>query len=121
MERLLLPSRLLRECLWGDTRTVFLDSSDPAMIDAGHQHEWADIEMTDGSVKKCEDPRGPTGHKWTGYTVFVLLDRPVAGENAEQETEDRSALNPKTLKVPVNLLRVTTSAQADSSALQGLV
>ena len=107
--------------MWGDTRTVFLDSSDPAMIDAGHQHEWADIEMTDGSVKKCEDPRGPTGHKWTGYTVFVLLDRPVAGENAEQETEDRSALNPKTLKVPVNLLRVTTSAQADSSALQGLV
>ena len=51
-------------------------------------------------MKKCEDPRNPTGHKWTGYTLFAPLDRPTAGENAEQETEDRSALKPKMLKVP---------------------
>ena len=75
------------------------DSSGPTMIDTGHQSEWADVEMPDGSVKKCEDPRNPTGHKWTGYTLFAPLDRPTAGENAEQETEDRSALKPKMLKV----------------------
>eukprot|EP00439_Symbiodinium_sp_Y106_P044705 s6061_g5.t1 len=80
--------------------TMFFDSSDSTMIDTGHQNEWADIELPDGSVKKCENPRGPTGHQWTGYTLFVPLDRPTAGENAEQETEDRSALKPKMLKVP---------------------
>eukprot|EP00439_Symbiodinium_sp_Y106_P044119 s5111_g5.t1 len=79
---------------------MFFDSSDPTMIDTGHQSEWADIEMPDGIVKKCEDPRSPTGHKWTGYTLFVPLDRLTAGENAEQETEDRSASKLKMLKVP---------------------
>ena len=90
---------MLSDHLWGDWCTMFFDSSDPTMIDTGHQSEWADIEMPDGSVKKCEDPRSPTGHKWTGYTLFVPL---AAGENAEQETEDRSALKPKPkmLKVP---------------------
>ncbi|CAE7827922.1 unnamed protein product, partial [Symbiodinium sp. CCMP2456] len=91
---------LSSECLWGNRCTMVFDSSDPAMIDTGHQNEWADIEVPDGSVKKFEDPRGPTGHKWTGYTLFVPLDRPAAGENAEQETEDRSALKPKLLEVP---------------------
>ena len=91
---------LLSDQLWGDRYTMFLDSSDPTMIDTGHQNEWADIELPDGSVKKCENPRGPTGHRWTGYTLFVPLDRPTAGENAEQETEDRSAVKPKMLKVP---------------------
>ena len=33
-------------------------------------------------------------------TLFVPLDRPTAGENAEQETEDRSVVKPKMLKVP---------------------
>ncbi|CAE7256846.1 GIP, partial [Symbiodinium sp. CCMP2456] len=33
-------------------------------IDAGHQNEWADIEMPDGSVRKCDDPRGHTGEPW---------------------------------------------------------
>ena len=91
---------LLSDQLWGDRYTMFFDSSDPTMIDTGHQNEWADIELPDGSVKKCENPRGPTGHRWTGYTLFVPLDRPTAGENAEQETEDRSAVKPKMLKVP---------------------
>ena len=92
--------RSLSDQLWGDRYTMFFDSSDPTMIDTGHQNEWADIELPDGSVKKCENPRGPTGHRWTGYTLFVPLDRPTAGENAEQETEDRSAVKPKMLKVP---------------------
>ena len=91
---------LLSDQLWGDRYTMFFDSSDPTMIDTGYQNEWADIELPDGSVKKCENPRGPTGHRWTGYTLFVPLDRPIAGENAEQETEDRSAVKPKMLKVP---------------------
>ena len=30
---------------------MFFDSSYPEMIDTGHQNEWADIEMPDGSVK----------------------------------------------------------------------
>ena len=34
------------------------------------------------------------------------LDRPTAGENAEQETEDRSAVKPKMLKVPGNHQRM---------------
>ena len=51
------------------------------MIDTGHQNEWADIELPDGSVKKYENPRGPTGHQWAGYTLFVPLDRPTAGES----------------------------------------
>ena len=66
------------------------------------QNEWADIEMPDGTVKKCENPRGPTGHKWIGYTLFVPLDRrPTAGKNAEQQTDDKNyALKPKMLKIP---------------------
>ena len=83
---------LLSDCLWGDRYTMFFDSSDPSQIDTGHQNEWADIEMPDGTVKKCEDPRGPTGHKWIGYTLFVPLDRPTAGKNAEQQTDDKNAL-----------------------------
>ncbi|CAE7244187.1 unnamed protein product, partial [Symbiodinium microadriaticum] len=79
---------------------MFFDSSDPSKTDTGHQNEWADIEMPDGSVKKCDDPRGHTGHKWIGYTLFVPLDRPTAGGNAEQHTDDKSALQPKMLKVP---------------------
>ena len=31
---------------------------------------------------------GHTGHKWIGYTLFVPLDRPTAGGNAEQQTDD---------------------------------
>ena len=89
---------LLSDCLWGDRYTMFFDSSDPSQIDTGHQNEWADIEMPDGTVKKCEDPRGPTGHKWIGYTFFVPLDRPTADKNAEQQT--KSALKPKMLKIP---------------------
>ena len=85
---------LLSDCLWGDRYTMFFDSSDPSQIDTGHQNEWADIEMPDGTVKKCEDPRGPTGHKWIGYTLFVPLDRPTADKNAEQQTDDKSALKP---------------------------
>eukprot|EP00439_Symbiodinium_sp_Y106_P049166 s1310_g6.t1 len=79
---------------------MFFDSSDPSQIDTGHQNEWADIEMPDGTVKKCEDPRGPTGHKWIGYTLFVPLDRPTADRNAEQQTDDKSASKPKMLKIP---------------------
>ena len=56
--------------------------------------------MPDGSVKKCDDPRGHTGHKWIGYALFVPLDRPTAGGNAEQQTDDKSAVKPKMLKVP---------------------
>ena len=92
------------------------------MIDTGHQNAWADIELPDGSVKKFENPRGPTGHRWTGYTLFAPLDRPTAGENAEQETEDRSAVKPKMLKVPgepsENERRLH---EIDSSPIQGLV
>ena len=91
---------LLSDCLWGDRYTMLFDSSDPSQIDTGHQNEWADIEMPDGTVKKCEDPRGPTGHKWIGYTLFVPLDRPTADKNAEQQTDDKSALKPKMLKIP---------------------
>ena len=50
---------LLSDQLWGDRYTMFFDSSDSTMIDTGHQNEWADIELPDGSVKKCENPRGP--------------------------------------------------------------
>ena len=57
----------------------------------------ADIEMPDGSVKKCDDPRGQTGHKWIGYILFVPLDRPTAG-GAEQQTDDKSAVKPKILE-----------------------
>ena len=56
--------------------------------------------MPDGTVKKCDDPRGPTGHKWIGYTLFVPLDRPTAGKHAEQQTDDKNALKPKMLKIP---------------------
>ena len=84
----------------GDRYTIFFDSSDPSQIDTGHQNEWADIEMPDGTVKKCEDPRSPTGHKWIGYTLFIPLDRPTADKNAEQQTDDKSALKPKMLKIP---------------------
>ena len=80
---------LLSDCLWGDRYTIFFDSSDPSKIHTGHQNEWADIE-----------PRGTIGHKWIGYTVFVPLDRPTAGGNAEQQTDDKSAVKPKMLKVP---------------------
>ena len=47
----------------------------------------------DGTVKKCEAPGGPTGHKWIGYTLFVPLglDRPTADKNAERQTDDKSA------------------------------
>ena len=71
---------LLSDYLWGDRYTMFFDSSDPSQIDTGHQNEWADIKMPDGTVKTCEDPRGPTGHKWIGYMLFVPLDRPTAGK-----------------------------------------
>ena len=91
---------LLSDCLWADRCTMIFDSSDPSQIDTGHQNEWADIEMPDGTVKKCEDPRGPAGHKWIGYTLFVPLDRPTAGKNAEQQTDDKNALKPKMLKIP---------------------
>ena len=80
---------LLSDCLWGDRYTMFFDSSDPSQIDTGHQNEWADIEMPDGTVKKCDDPRGPTGQKWVGYTLFVPLDRPTADKNAEQQTDNK--------------------------------
>ena len=91
---------LLSDCLWGDRYTMFFDSSDPTKIDTGQQNEWADIETPDGSVRKCDDPRGHTGHKWIGYTLIVPLDRPTAGGNAEQQTDDKSAVKPKMLKVP---------------------
>ena len=48
----------------------------------------------------CEDPRGPTGHKWIGYSLFVPLDRTTAGKNAEQQTDDKNVLKPKMLKIP---------------------
>eukprot|EP00439_Symbiodinium_sp_Y106_P065852 s317_g10.t1 len=48
---------LLSDYLWGDRYTMFFDSSDPSQIDTGHQNEWADIKMPDGTVKTCEDPR----------------------------------------------------------------
>ena len=66
----------------------------------GHQNEWAGIETPDGSVRKCDDPRGHTGDNWIGYTLFVPIDRPTAGGNAEQQTDDKSAVKPKMLKVP---------------------
>ena len=91
---------MLSDCLWGDRYRMFFDSSDPSKIDTGHQNEWADIEMPDGTVKKCDDPRGPTGHKWVGYTLFVPLDRPTADKNAEQQTDDKNAVKPKMLKIP---------------------
>ena len=43
---------MLSDHLRGDRYTVFFDSSDTTMIDSGHQSEWADIGMPDGSVKK---------------------------------------------------------------------
>ena len=91
---------LLSDCLWGDRYTMFFDSSDPSQIDTGHQNESADIETPDGTVKKCHDPRGSTGHKWVGYTLFAPLDRPTADKNAEQQTDDKNALKPKMLKIP---------------------
>ena len=30
-----------------------------------------------------------SGHKWIGCTLFVLLDRPTADKNAEQQTDDK--------------------------------
>ncbi|CAE7242687.1 unnamed protein product [Symbiodinium sp. CCMP2456] len=69
------------------------------MIDTGHQNDWADIELPDGTVKRCNEPREATGHEWIGYTLFVPLDRPNAGEN-EQETEDKNAVKPKGVKIP---------------------
>ena len=56
--------------------------------------------MPDGTVQKCDDPRGPTGHKWVGYTLFVWLDRLTADKNAEQQTDDKNAVKPKMLKIP---------------------
>ena len=50
------------------------------------------LEMSNGSVKKCENPQGPTRHEWVGYTLLVPLDRSTAGKNTEQEPEDRSAV-----------------------------
>ena len=50
---------LLSDQLWGDRYTMFFDSSDPTMIDTGHQNEWADIELPDGSVKRCENLEVP--------------------------------------------------------------
>ena len=91
---------LVSDCLWSDRFTMFFDSSDPSQIDTGHQNEWADIEMPDGTVKKCEVPRDPTGPKWIGYILFVPLDRSIADKNAEQQTDDKSALKPKMLKIP---------------------
>ena len=32
--------------------------------------------------------------------MFVPLDRPTADKNAEQQTDDKSALKPKMLKIP---------------------
>ena len=91
---------LLRDCLWDDRYTIFFDSNDPSQIDTGHQNAWADIEMPDGTVKKCEDPRGPAGHKRIGYILFDPLDRSTADKNAEQQTDDKSAVKPKILKIP---------------------
>ncbi|CAE7429174.1 unnamed protein product [Symbiodinium sp. CCMP2456] len=87
--------------LFGDRYTMFFDSNDPSMIDTetGHQNDWADIELPDGTVKRCDEPRASTGHKWIGHTLFVPLDRPKAGEN-EQETEDKNAVKPKGVKTP---------------------
>ena len=90
----------LSDHLYGDRYTMFFDSSDPSMIDTGHQNDWSDIEMPDGTVRRCDDPSAKTGHKWVGYTLFVPLDRPTAGENAEQQTDDKSAIKPKMLKTP---------------------
>ena len=47
-----------------------------------------------------DDAPCPVGHKWIGYTFFVPLDRPTADKNAEQQTDDKSALKPKMLKIP---------------------
>ena len=38
---------------------------------------------------------GPAGHQWAGYTEFYPLDRPTAGEDVEQQADDRSAVKPK--------------------------
>ncbi|CAE7352113.1 GIP, partial [Symbiodinium sp. CCMP2456] len=89
----------LSDYLFGDRYTRFFDSNGPSMIDTGHQNDWADIELPDGTVKRCDEPRASTGHKWIGYTLFVPLDRPKAGEN-EQETEDKNAVKPKGVKIP---------------------
>ena len=56
--------------------------------------------MPDGTVKKCEDPRDPIGPKWIGYILFDPLDRSTAGKNTEQQTDDKSALKSKILKIP---------------------
>ena len=46
---------LLSDCLWGDRYTMFFDSSDLPRL-------TLDIRMNgqtfDGSVRKCDDPRG---------------------------------------------------------------
>ena len=35
----------LSDHLYGDRYTMVFDSSDPSMIDTGHQNDWSDIEM----------------------------------------------------------------------------
>ena len=58
---------LLSDCLWGDRYTMFFDSSDPSQIDTGHQNEWADIEMPDGTM------RGPKGSHWSQVDwIFIV-------------------------------------------------
>ena len=76
---------------------MFFDSSDPSQIDTGHQNEWADIEMPDGAVKKCEDPRGPilVTSGLDTRCLFLLIGRLL-----EQQTDDKNALKPKMLKIP---------------------
>ena len=60
-----------------------------------------DSEVHTGELRKgMRSTLMTTLNQWVGYTALVPLDRPTAGENAEQETEDRSAVRPKTLKVP---------------------
>eukprot|EP00439_Symbiodinium_sp_Y106_P026243 s6917_g3.t1 len=68
---------LLSDQLWGDRYTMFFDSRDSTMIDTGHQNEWADIELPDGSVKKCENPRGKrllkSVKESNGYEAYRML------------------------------------------------
>ena len=68
---------LLSDHLFGDRYTMFFDSSDPSMIDTGHQNDWADIELCLMALS-----RGVTNHVKPLVTSgldthcsFLLIDR----------------------------------------------
>ena len=90
--------RVSTDQLWADRYTYFTTSTDESRIDTGFQDLWSDMIEADGSVTKCEEPRADLGHTWTGYCLFVPLER---APNLEvQEMIRETAYKAKPLKVP---------------------